>query len=174
MNDYISLRMGHLFSPNDYVKNGKYDVITIVNVKGDRLVDKANVNTIDILPNNINDYQILKDGDMLISLTGNIGRVSYNYGNNSVLNYRVGKIEFNKYKINDKFVYSYLSKESVLNELIQKGQGGAQPNISKPELENLSIKVTNDYSEQQNIGDLFEKIDNLITLHQQIIIWRRI
>lgn len=167
LNDYISLKMGHLFSPNDYVQNGRYDVITIVNVKGDRLVDKTDVNTIDVLPNNINDYQILKDGDMLISLTGNIGRVSYNYGNNSILNYRVGKIDFNKIKINDKFVYSYLSKDSVLNELIQKGQGGAQPNISKPELENLPIKVTTNYDEQEDIGDFFEKIDKLIILNQK-------
>ena len=67
-------------------------------------------------------------------------------------------MEFLKNKIYDKFIYSYLSRDSVISNLIQKGQGGAQPNISKPELENLAIIVTNNSEEQQCIGNIFENI----------------
>ena len=165
-NEYISLRMGHLFSPSDYVVNGKYNVVTISNVKGERFIDVTGMNQIDDLPNNINEYQILKSGDMLISLTGNIGRVSYNIGDNNILNYRVGKIEFNKLKIDNKYVYAFLCQDSIIKGFIDKGQGGAQPNISKPEVENLSIWIPSEL-EQEKIGCFFENIDNLITLHQR-------
>lgn len=165
-NEYINLRMGHLFSPSDYVKDGKYNVITISNVKGDRYIDISDVNTVDSLPSNINNYQILCEGDLLISLTGNIGRVSYNKGVNNILNYRVGKIEFGKKEICDKFIYAYLCQDSIIRGFIDKGQGGAQPNISKPEVENLSIMVPS-IDEQIKIGRFFEILDNTITLHQR-------
>lgn len=165
-NEYINLRMGHLFSPSDYVKDGKYNVITISNVKGDRYIDISDVNTVDSLPSNINNYQILCEDDLLISLTGNIGRVSFNKGVNNILNYRVGKIEFGKKEICDKFIYAYLCQDSIIRSFIDKGQGGAQPNISKSEVENLSIMVPS-IDEQIKIGRFFEILDNTITLHQR-------
>lgn len=165
-NEFITLRMGHLFSPSDYVEEGKYNVVTISNVTGERLIDVSGMNQIDELPTNINDYQILKDGDLLISLTGNIGRVSYNCGENNILNYRVGKIEFNKQKIDDKYIYAFLCQDSIIKEFIGKGQGGAQPNISKPEVENLSILVPSEL-EQKKIGEYFSNLDNLISIQQK-------
>ena len=55
---------------------GKWKILTITNVPGERYINDEDCNCIINLPNDIQDHQVLKEGDILISLTGNVGGVS--------------------------------------------------------------------------------------------------
>ena len=89
--ELCDIKDGYAFKTNDYINNGKYKIITIKNVL-DNYVDSNKCDTIDFIPNNIDKYSILKEKDILISLTGEIGRISLVYENNLLLNQRVGNI----------------------------------------------------------------------------------
>ena len=53
-------------------------------------------------------------------------------------------------------------KENIISTYLQGGQG----NLSGTIVKNINIDVTS-YSEQTKIGSYFQKLDNLITLHQR-------
>ena len=82
---------GYAFNSKAYISDGKYKIVTIGNVTGDKYIS-GDYNRIDILPDNIQEQQILNNGDILISLTGNVGRISIVDGDNYLLNQRVAKL----------------------------------------------------------------------------------
>jgi type I restriction enzyme S subunit len=82
-------------------------------------------------------------GDVLIAMTGaTIGKfciVPY-LQNNTYVNQRVGKFFLGNDPIKKlPFLYNTLKQGKVLSEIISKGQGSAQPNISGLDIENISI-----------------------------------
>ena len=74
--DIATLKNGYAFQSSKYDTQGKWKILTIANVSGERYINDDDCNCIINLPNDIQDHQILKEGDILISLTGNVGRVS--------------------------------------------------------------------------------------------------
>lgn len=74
-----TLKNGYAFKSSTYCENGNYSIITIANVTGDRYVS-ADCNRVLDQPCDIQEHQVLKENDILISLTGNVGRVSLNKG----------------------------------------------------------------------------------------------
>ena len=74
--DIATLKNGYAFQSSKYNILGKWKIITIANVSGGRYINEEDCNCIINLPNDIQDHQVLKEGDILISLTGNVGRVS--------------------------------------------------------------------------------------------------
>lgn len=57
-----------------FKEDGKYSIVTIKNVQ-DNGFEGNNVDKIDEIPNRMPQYCYLKQGDILLSLTGNVGRV---------------------------------------------------------------------------------------------------
>ena len=78
--------------------------LTITNVPGERYINDEDCNCIINLPNDIQDHQVLKEGDILISLTGNVGRVSLCKDGDYLLNQRVGLLQLAK-NVNQEFLY---------------------------------------------------------------------
>ena len=74
--DIATLKNGYAFQSSKYNILGKWKIITIANVSGGRYINEEDCNCIINLPNDIQDHQVLKEGNILISLTGNVGRVS--------------------------------------------------------------------------------------------------
>ena len=81
---------------------------------------------------------VLKEGDILISLTGNVGRVSLCKNGNYLLNQRVGLLQLAK-NVNQEFLYQILSSQRFENSMIACGQGAAQMNIGKGDVENYVL-----------------------------------
>ena len=126
--------------------NGNYNIITIANVSGDREIVTDNCNTISSVPTDIQSHQVLKSSDILISLTGNVGRVSLNKGNNNLLNQRVGLFVPNN-SISAEFLYQTLSFVQFENSMINLAQGAAQLNIGKGDVESYQVR----YSENEHL-----------------------
>ena len=82
------LKNGYAFQSSKYNALGKWKILTITNVSGERYINDEDCNCIINLPNDIQDHQVLKEGDILISLTGNVGRVSLCKNGDYLLNQR--------------------------------------------------------------------------------------
>jgi len=153
---------GYAFSSKTYVDNGQYKIITIGNVTGEHFIS-GEYNTVDCLPQNIQEQQILDNGDILISLTGNVGRISLVKGNNFLLNQRVAKLAIEDKALKD-YVYQYLSHSSFEKDMQNAGQGAAQKNIKNEDILSYNIRIPSEKAVLENIVNLClicdKKIEN--------------
>ena len=131
LSNIATLKNGYAFQSGKYNALGKWKILTITNVPGERYINDEDCNCIINLPNDIQDHQVLKEGDILISLTGNVGRVSLCKNGNYLLNQRVGLLQLAK-NVNQEFLYQILSSQRFENSMIACGQGAAQMNIGRP------------------------------------------
>jgi type I restriction enzyme S subunit len=155
---------GNAWKSEDYSDTGNYLVVTIANVNGRYFIDDSFGNRIDV--DNPGVY-LLRKNDILISLTGNVGRVSKMTEIPAVLNQRVAKVVVDRANIDNEFIYQILSSFRFENAMIKAGQGAAQSNISNSNVKEYSAFMPNSRSEQAEIGAVFKHLDNLITLHQR-------
>ncbi|QTR54792.1 restriction endonuclease subunit S [Thiothrix unzii] len=101
------------------------------------------------------DRFIIKDGALLMSLTGTIGK--NDYGNVTLLkgrsekyflNQRVAEIKPNK-SIDKNFLFHYLRNKDVKNMLVKNDRGVRQANISNKDIQELSLIVPPQYLQNQ-------------------------
>ena len=138
LSNIATLKNGYAFQSGKYNALGKWKILTITNVPGERYINDEDCNCIINLPNDIQDHQVLKEGDILISLTGNVGRVSLCKNGNYLLNQRVGLLQLAK-NVNQEFLYQILSSQRFENSMIACSQGAAQMNIGKGDVENYVL-----------------------------------
>ena len=137
LKDICLLPSGHNFKPESYNDYGKYKLITIKNVC-DTFVDDANTDKLSEVPN-IKDYCYLSIGDIVLSLTGNVGRISIVHSKDNLLNQRVSLLQAKEnYKI-----YSYCLLKSQEYQFIMTNiaRGTSQKNLSPIDVENLQIYI---------------------------------
>lgn len=161
LGDIWELKNWYSFKSITYNNKWFYNVITISNVKWNKYINiNEKTNKILEIPTDIQNHQILKENDILISLTWNVWRVSLNIWNNNVLNQRVWLFLTNKY-IDKKYLYSLLSNWYFENEMILRWQWAAQFNIWKWDIENYKINLPM-FPEQQKIASFLSSIDEKI------------
>jgi hypothetical protein len=103
LSNNLKIGSGYPFDSETYTPDGKYGVVTIKNVQDFKL-DTKNLNRVNEIPRLLQDFCVLNVGDVLISLTGNGGRVARVNRENLLLNQRVGKFlcePFFKYLFNN-------------------------------------------------------------------------
>ena len=142
LKDLCSIKSGYAFKTENYSNDGKYKLITIKNVQ-DKYVNLNVDNYINELENNIPSYCFLKQGDILVSLTGNVGRVGLVYGDNCLLNQRVGIVipKVEKYKA---FLYSLLQSDWFKQKVEKISTGTSQKNVSPIDIEKIYIPLPDD------------------------------
>lgn len=138
LSNIATLKNGYAFQSGKYNALGKWKILTITNVPGERYINDEDCNCIINLPNDIQDHQVLKEGDILISLTGNVGRVSLCKNGDYLLNQRVGLLQLAK-NVNREFLYQILSSQRFENSMTACGQGAAQMNIGKGDVESFVL-----------------------------------
>ena len=126
--DIISLLSGFPFKSSDFVQNGDYRLITIKGVQ-DGYLDVTSADRLSSFPPKMPEYCILNIGDILISLTGNVGRICIVDRNKLLLNQRVA-ILAPKDPRDSFYTYTMFRSESFKNELIHLARGTAQLNLS--------------------------------------------
>jgi type I restriction enzyme S subunit len=128
--DFLS---GYSFKSETYRSNGKYGIVTIKNVQDGTFTPECS-DRIDTVPANMKKHCYLKLGDVLMSLTGNVGRVCKVYGKNILLNQRVAKLKPRNDSYTS-FIYNYFREKNIqiLIENLSMGST-AQPNLSSIEL----------------------------------------
>jgi len=153
LNDLVEIVSGFAFKSSDYVSDGEHKVVTIKNVQDGYFVPVV-TDTLNSLPSKIKEKHKLKTGDILLSLTGNVGRVCLVFGQNYLLNQRVAKIE-PKSKINFGFIYTFLRNKNTILNLENLSNGAAQQNLSPVDMGNMEIIVP-----PENILESFSKVVN--------------
>lgn len=67
------------------------------------------------------------------------------------------------------FVFFLMQTEKFQTQVKNKASNGTQPNLSMRALEGFKVIVSIELNEQQAIGNLFKKMNELIDLHQHKI-----
>lgn len=81
-------------------------------------------------------------------------------------------IRDNNKLFNKEYLLQLLSSSYMFNQYKQLASGGVVNNLNSELVQNTQILIPN-INEQDKIGDIFSKVDNLITLHQHNRIKRR-
>ena len=107
----------------------------------------------------------MKKNDILISLTGNVGRVSKVICENCLLNQRVAVLQINNNNFQD-YIYYCLSSKKFENQMSKCAQGAAQKNINNFDVENFNIPFSDNNNYILNICNVMKTFDLL--LHNNI------
>ena len=119
-------------------------------------------NSVTDIPASIQQHQKLSIGDILISMTGNVGRVCRVDNSNCLLNQRVGLLEIRP-NVNSDFVFTALNTNAFENAMRDKGQGAAQANISKSDIEDYVLLMPSSEEEQAAIVSVLSSMDEEIS-----------
>lgn len=144
----ISLLSGYAFKSAQFDSSGEYKIVTIKNVK-DGEFDGINTNRIVSIPGKTPKHCVLTDGDILLSLTGNVGRTCIVNGNNYLLNQRVAKLQSDI----PTFTYCLFRSSDMFDAMNNLANGTAQQNLSPIRTGKISILFPAD-----NLLEEFERI----------------
>ena len=106
----------------------------------------------------------IRQGDILYCLRGTLGK-------NAIVKFNEGTVasslvDIRPKTINGIYLFIILNSDIEYRQRILNDEGAAQPNLSVRNLAKFIIPVPKT-KEQQKIGDFFNQIDTLITLHQR-------
>ena len=160
----VTIGSGFPFDSEDYNKVGTYKVITIKNVQ-DGFLDTTSVDYVSLLPKKISEFCILKEGDILMSLTGNVGRMCFVDQNNLLLNQRVGKLIGDK----DFVVYSYFFFKRPENQhrLSKIANGSSQANLSPIEAVKDNFAIPSKKTMDQFSEFVHPMIDQILSKNRE-------
>ena len=131
--DFFEILSGYPFDSSTYSK-GKYKIITIKSIKMNDF-DTLTADCVETIPLSIDAKCVLTCGDILISLTGDTGRIAIVDEKDCLLNQRVGKILCeDEYKI---YTYALLRSQYAQRYISKNSVGTSQKNISPIILSNI-------------------------------------
>ena len=148
LGDLIELQSGYAFKSSTFESDGKYKIVTIKNVK-DGSFDGDNVSLIKVVPEKMPSHCSLLSGDILLSLTGNVGRVCMMIGDNFLLNQRVAKLKTNY----PTFAYALFRSHDMFIAVNNLANGAAQQNVSPIRIAELPLTIP-----PKELLDSFERI----------------
>lgn len=163
---------GFAFKSKKYVDNG-IRIIRIANVQDGYIEDDKPVFYPIDAETNIQKF-ILKAGDLLISLTGNVGRVALLSAEllPAALNQRVGCLRLNSFTVKKEFLYYYFLRKEFQSSCTKNAKGTAQLNMSTEWLKLQPIPIA-PLSEQKRIVDriksIFSKLDEAKERAQEVV-----
>ncbi|MBP3908563.1 MAG: restriction endonuclease subunit S [Turicibacter sp.] len=108
-----------------------------------------------------------KNGDILITLVGTIGKVCIFKDNRGCIAQNIVALEFNEY-CNSEFMYYYLSSPIMQNQISFLNRQSAQPNLKVPDFINLAVSLP-PLKEQQKIAEILSSVDAAIEKTEQVI-----
>ena len=156
--DIVSFANGFAFKSSTYIEKGKFKVVTIKNVQ-DGKIDTSSADCVHEIPAKMKAECILNIGDVLLSLTGNVGRTGIVCENNLLLNQRVAKIIPHQSVLNA-VCYFIFRRPEMKAALETIARGTAQANLSP--VETLDIEIPFDIPTLQDIAlcmkSFFEQI----------------
>ena len=165
LGDVAVLKNGYAFKSDTYTSLGTFKVITIANVQDGYMTADA-CNTVASKPTDLQPHQRLGVDDILISMTGNVGRVCRVDEQNCFLNQRVGKLI--PTSIEDGLLFALLRQPSFILAMTGVAKGGAQPNLSASDIADHLFSIPKDATEQTAIAEVLMDMDaELAALEQR-------
>jgi type I restriction enzyme S subunit len=113
-------------------------------------------------------------GDILMTITGNVGRVVLldNKFETANTNQHIAHIRIINPDVNAGYIYHYLSQPSVRNYYNSITTGQAYPQISLPQVRNTEVPLP-PFSEQEAIAEALSDADDLIEAVEQLLTKKR-
>ena len=171
--DLIELKHGHQFGGADFVKDTEgVKIIKIGNISTNETLETKNC---DVIPKNkLEKFKefLINPGDILMSLTGNIGRSVWVQHNSELLlqNYRVGKfLSRNPKKLINLYILYLLQSELFFKQYGFLANQQAQANLGKDEFKNIKFVYPKKIEEQEKIAGIIFNLDNLIFNYNESI-----
>ena len=161
--DIVEFQNGFAFSSKDFSENGEYKIITIKSVQDGYLVTDGSSKVTEY-PTKMPAYCKLQSGDILLSLTGNVGRCCLVTEPNLLLNQRVAKIKA-KESYDNSFSYALFRLKETKELLISISRGTAQANLSPVEASKLPMVIPSEDA-RKNFSMISDTImDKIISIH---------
>ena len=162
-----SLKNGMNFS-KDAMGHG-FPFVNLQNIFGSNVVNVNELGLADATEKQLLEYSLL-EGDVLfvrssVKLEG-VGEAALVPENLENTTYSGFIIRFrDEYGLNNDFKKYIFGTPKVRNQIMAQATNSANKNISQGVLENLTFEVPS-FDEQAKIGEYFNNLDHLITLHQ--------
>ena len=164
LSEVIEIQNGFAFSSREYTEEGHF-LIRIGNVQdGELNLNKPKYVSLDSKSSKFE----LSEGDLLTSLTGNIGRVARVEKSHlpAALNQRVARMKVSDASlINSEFLYYFLISDGFRNILTASGHGTAQKNVSTKAIGEIEIPIP-PLKEQQRIVSILDEAFEIISVSQ--------
>jgi type I restriction enzyme S subunit len=157
LGEVVKIQNGFAFRSSEYVDSGFF-VMRITNVQ-DGFIELNNPKYIREKGDDFKKF-VLNPNDILVSLTGNVGRVGIIQKEHlpAVLNQRVARIVVTDPDLLDqKYLFNFLKSPFFISKVIEMGHGMAQKNVSTKDIENLQIPLPS-FAEQKKIVSKLEKV----------------
>lgn len=161
--DYVRVKSGYAFKSAWWEENG----IPVVKIK-DIENNTINFNSISYVSENKVKFAkefIVQGGDLLIAMTGaTIGKFAIvpKVTSTVLVNQRVGKFFLGEEPIKKLgFIYCNLKRDEIFNEIVSRGEGSAQPNISPSGIESIKIVIAPEeiiYKFNMMVSYMFDKM----------------
>ena len=169
LGDYVKIKSGYAFKSSWWESDG----VPVIKIKdiNNGTIDFSDIAYVSPEKINIAKDFIVSGGEVLIAMTGaTIGKfgVVPKLEEPALVNQRVGK-----FFLGDKplskigFLYCNLKQEYVYNEIVSKGDGSAQPNVSPTGIESIKIVLPPveivdkfNYIVQKNFEKIIENYSN--------------
>ena len=169
LGEVLAIQSGFAFSTSDWTVKG-YPVIKINNVRDGKVSTESCSFIADPIPQGAEKF-LLKKGDLLITLTGEIGAtgtVEQNFP--MYLNQRVGRVSIHK---ESKVLLQYLAVlfnyPPVRAEMWSLGKGNAQLNISPKSIHEIEVNLP-PLSEQRWTIEIISSMDEVIRSTEQAVV----
>lgn len=157
LSDLMNFENGFAFQSGSYQKKGDFRVITIKNVQ-DGYIDSSDTAFLQNIPNKMKSCCKLQVGDIIISLTGNVGRVGIVYETNLLLNQRVAKVVPRNCDLKA-YLYFVFHQQAVKTMLETLSKGTAQQNLSTVETLKLDIPY-----DEKTISTIIPQLNSIYNL----------
>ena len=171
--DLCNFENGYAFKSSTYDSEGEYKIVTIKNVH-DAKFEPDTESRIVSIPQQMPKHCMLNEKDILLSLTGNVGRVCIVHGRNFFLNQRVAKIR-PKNKTWRPFLYWLFNNPNTRTRLENLSTGTAQLNLSPVKLKAEEIILPPEHIIEDFCTiteNSFEQIANLWKVNSKLAIAR--
>ena len=164
LSDMVRIQNGFAFQSAKYIDVG-IRIIRITNVQSGYIIDESPKFYPHNLMEGLDEYN-LKNGDLLMSLTGNVGRVGIMPENllPAALNQRVCCIKPKNNDIDKMYLFYYFQAEQFIQDCIASGKGVAQLNVSTEWLKHYIIQLPPKEEQSRivkTIDALFSIIDKI-------------
>lgn len=168
LGDVCDILNGFAFKSDNYVDEG-IRIIRIANVQKGFIEDSAPV----FYPMDFQglDKYMLQEGDLLISLTGNVGRVAMlqNEMLPAALNQRVACLRIKSTRISKKYLFHILNSDYFEQQCIMSAKGVAQKNMSTEWLKECEIPLFS-IEKQGEIISVLDKLRKVIKKREDELI----
>lgn len=169
ISEVCNISNGFAFKSEKYVNDNGARVIRITNVQKGKIVD----NDPKLYPfselDKLEAYKIF-EGDILMSLTGNVGRVG-RFPKEllpAYINQRVCRVMPKNEKLDTNFLFHFLNSDVFENEAIKNSAGAAQLNLSTKWLGDFEIPLP-PLATQQRIAAILDQADAIIQNNRAIV-----